>query len=138
VQAENIQDGAVTGAKLGLFTSYTAASGNTTLTQAGDDVPGCTYTAEATGTYLVHGVFQFSITVTGIGAAIGSLAVDGAGQSGAAIYNDSATGQATVAQNWIVDVTEGDVIKLSCSKFSAGGTASCGGTHTTMTILQIG
>lgn len=132
----NILDSSVTSAKLNLTQTRVAASSDLTLTTTLTDVPGCTYTTTAAGTFLVLTVYDFNITTAGGGLCLGRLLVDGVVQSSAAVLADAA-GLATVAQNYIVTTGASKVIKMQAQKFVAAGTSLCKATHTTMTILQI-
>ena len=137
VRMDRVQ-GRIKGHQLALPAEQFRASGNTTLTTSDQDVPGCTYTVEEDGLYEVHATFQFSIATTGVGVCVGSCFVNGVAETGAALYNTSGTGIASPAQTWLVDVEEGDVIKLSVLKFSASGVASCQADNTTLTVRRIG
>lgn len=121
---------------LALPNAYKLASADLTLTTTAQDVAGCTYTTAFAGTFAVFGVFDFNITAAGPVDSIGSLSADGATQTAVAIVADAA-GRASVAQNWIVTVGTGKVLKLQASKLINAGTSLAKQNDTTMTVIQI-
>jgi hypothetical protein len=82
------------------------------------------------------GVFDFSLTATGIGVAVGYLLVGGVAQTRAAIYTNNTTGRSTVPQNWSGTVAAtGDLtFQLAVQKTVNAGAVSAMGTHTTLEV----
>jgi hypothetical protein len=121
-----------------------AAGSGLTITTTYQDIPGATLTLPRAGTYLVHGVFDFSMQSVDTGnIALGQLAVGGTAASPyVAIFAGlttptGASVRATVAQQWIyVAASTGVVLKLQASKTSAGGIVQAAG-HSTISATWI-
>lgn len=121
------------------------ANADLTLTGAAQDVPGCTYTAEAIGIYEVWGTFDFSTEAnandnTRLG--LGNCVVNGVTQAGQAIFAfyylaGSIANRATITQRWRVTTTAANqVIKLQAYKTGGTGASKIYADHTRLGIIR--
>lgn len=126
MDGSKLLDSSVTSRKLDPTSDIDTCSGDLTLTNAFQDVAGCTVTFTPTvASYaLVIGTFDFDI---GAGnTAYGTLDVDGSDETSFAILEGEARG--TVTQMWLVTLTAAEhTLKLQAKSNSGGGT--CGITH---------
>ena len=121
----------VNGAAIGGDAVTATASGLLTLTTAAQDIPGASLTLARAGKYLVVGVFDFQKpggTSDQNAELDGYLVAGGATQAGNAYWQIIGTTGifGTVAQQWVVTVTAGAVVKLQAKKDSGTGGSSTG------------
>lgn len=121
-----------------------ACSADLTLTNATQDVAGCSTTVAVVGANalaIVIGTFDGNVSVSSAGILMqGKCALDGTAQSAVALLKDNgANTRATVAQTWTLPLVTGShIIKLQASKSGgAGGTHVFQSVHTNMTVLVV-
>ena len=128
VKTADIMDDAVTGAKLNLDVQRDVSTAALTLTTAMQDVPGVSITVAKTGSFKATMVFDFNITVTGVGNCLGEIRNTTTGVSYQyAIFASNSIGRATVVQTATFTATAGNVLVLRASKSIAAGTATAAG-----------
>lgn len=89
--------------------------------------------------YVVIGHFDFEVTVSGVGACVGGLFVNGGSYGASAIYSPATTGRASVSQVWYVPagtVSSGG-FQLVVQKTAAGGAAALKVTHSTILAIPV-
>lgn len=124
------------GAKLSRYsstnnTATALSTGGNILTDTSIDVP-----ARAGQSWKATAIFDFGVTVSGIGVAVGFLSLNGVAESRQAIYQPATTGRQTTPQQWsgTFATTETVTFVLSCQKTAAGGTGTCFNLHTDLEI----
>jgi hypothetical protein len=103
-------------------------SGSLTLVAgAYNDLTGATLTIARPGTYRIEGVFDFNCAGAGdVGVVfLGQLVVNGVAQANLAVRTPQAVNdRATVAQQWLVVVGVGQIVKLQAEKTAGSGTST--------------
>lgn len=108
------------------MTSQASSSGTLALSTTPTDVPGATtsFTMADAGWVTVHGNFDMNVTASGVGAAVGSVVVDGVSVAGA-VWAPTTTGRGPAPAFNRVQLTAGaHTAKCQASKTAAGGTAT--------------
>lgn len=122
------------------------ASAVLTLGTSNADITGAAFTVTtqfASCEYAVTAFFDFDCVAVSAGVTCaGVLVVDGAAQTGEAIFEATATGQrATVGQTWtgVLGAGGSHTFKLQARKTGAGGTYSAQSTHTALsgTLVEV-
>lgn len=111
-------------------------SGSLTCSTSYADVPGMSLTLPA-GWYIAFATVHCAVSSSGVGDIDVALNVNGVDQSGTARWSpaSTATGDATVAQCWIFQLTSTQVVKLRGKKSIAAGAGSIIGTNSRLMIV---
>lgn len=124
------------GAKLSRYsvtngTAVALSTGGTILTDTSTDVA-----ARAGQSWKASAIFDFGVTVAGIGVAIGFLSLDGVSESRQALYQPATTGRQTTPQQWSGTFTTTGTVNfiLSVSKTINAGAGTCFNQHTNLEI----
>lgn len=128
---------AVGGSDLGVVPGTVLRGTNTTIGSASTDITGLTYTTTQAGTYLVIGVFDFSVTTLASNTVFGSCIYDTVGQTGLAIMDMATVHRNTVVQVWRIAAASGKVIKLAGSKFTTTGVVGAD-TNSSLIVTKTG
>ena len=111
-------------------------SGTLTCSTSYADVPGMSVTLPA-GWYIAIATAHCAVSSSGVGDIDVALNVNGVDQQGTVRWSPASTqtGDATVAQSWIFQLTGTQVVKLRGKKSIAAGTASVIGTNSRLMII---
>jgi hypothetical protein len=110
------------------------ASAAVTLTTVNQPVPGCSLTLARAGSYFISAIFDFAPVNDAGAVLLGSI--PGYTPFAVAMVADTGTFRFTVAQNWVIAATAGQVIALQAYKTSGAG-SSVVTTQTNITALWV-
>ena len=134
--------GSTSGGPAGGDAQGAAASSNLSLTTTPANIPGATLTLARAGLYLIHAIFDFTLTAGDSGMTLtGTLVANGVAQGAVASFcadaPTAASPRASVAQQWLLQVTAGQVLQLQATKSGGTGTSQARNRHTSLSAVWI-
>ena len=135
--------GSTGGGPVGGDAQFAAASSSLALTTTPANIPGAMLTLARAGLYLIHAIFDFTLTTGDGGMTLtGTLVANGVAQAAVASFcADAPTAvspRALVAQQWLLQAAAaGQILQLQANKSGGTGTSQARNRHTSLSAVWI-